>query len=331
MGTLKRKDSLKTSLTVQEAPFRVGFEVQEATVTTTMSQADVAVSYGITPQAMTSASAMGQMSVDVAWGITTQEATVSPTMAQAQISVLDPDVEAFATRAEASGGTLESGVLEDFFDPLVKELKAQGHYADTVFLGAAGAREVVSGSVATIFDASGNQNDATQSDSAKRPTDTTAASFNGRHIADYDGSDDVLVSGADATQPMTLIVAGKGFDDSTSFTDGDTSRVVSGLGTSSSAVVFAGTELAINVDASGSPALISGITDATNSLVRYQGGSEKTGDAGTNDLIDLTLGDEPDTKQERLNFAVGVVVDARLTSAEISSLETIINSYYSIF
>jgi len=341
MGTLKRKDSLKTSLTVQEAPFRVGFEVQEATVTTTMSQADVAVRYGITPQAMAAASAMDPTSVGVSWGITTQEATVSAAMAQAAVSRFDPDVEAFATRVEASGGTLESGIIADLFDPLIKELKAQGYYSDAIFIGAAGAREVVSGSVRTIFDASGHQFDLTQSTTSQRPTDSTSVRLNGKVVSTFDGTDD-QISNSDLTTPMPVTYI-QGFEFLT--LDSDASDIVfsttAGGGdrhffwasTGNNLKVTLGELKASGVEAfENTPYLSSVVGEGGSTKVRVNDTTLFSGSSSNNSGVGFRLGAYYDGNREtNINHSVALIIGQNLSDAESRSLETIIDSYYSIY
>jgi hypothetical protein len=92
----------------------------------------------------------------------------------------------------SNGGTIENGALEGLYDPVIAEAKSAGWYSDLLFFGAASAVENVSGSVATIFDASGDQNDGTQDASASRPT-IQSSGIGSRQSASFDGSDDYMV------------------------------------------------------------------------------------------------------------------------------------------
>lgn len=99
---------------------------------------------------------------------------------------LDDATKAARDRIVGNGWDIEDELTQNLMDPLIRELKDQGHWSDVVHLSAAGARETVSGAIATIPDWSGAQNDATQSDTAKQPTEALIGS---KIAADFDGSD----------------------------------------------------------------------------------------------------------------------------------------------
>lgn len=111
-------------------------------------------------------------------------------------SGLHPLTTSEADRIVSAGGTIEDGLKANLIDPIVQTLDNAGELPNLVFLGAAGAREVISGSVATLYDWSGNANDATQGTSSARPTDGT---LNGRVACDFDATDDILVASFSAT------------------------------------------------------------------------------------------------------------------------------------
>jgi hypothetical protein len=115
----------------------------------------------------------------------------------------------FRDRVKAGGGSIEDGALENLYDPILRKVKEWGLLSDLVFFGAASAVEINSGSIPTIFGASGNENDATQSDTAKQPTKETV---NGRIAATGDGSDDILLTqndiGISGSENREMIVVG---------------------------------------------------------------------------------------------------------------------------
>jgi len=97
--------------------------------------------------------------------------------------------QAFRDRVEATGGSIEDGALEGLYDPILRAVKDWGLLDDLVFFGSASAVENNSGSIATLFDASGNEHDAIQTDTAKRAV-LNKNGIGGRWVADFDGTDD---------------------------------------------------------------------------------------------------------------------------------------------
>jgi hypothetical protein len=115
--------------------------------------------------------------------------------------------QTFRDRVKAGGGSIEDGALESLYDPILRAIKGFTGVglSDLVFFGAGSAVENNSGSIPALFDASGNENDVTQSDTAKQPTEGT---YNGRASALYDITDDVLsASIGDLPDQGTIIVA----------------------------------------------------------------------------------------------------------------------------
>jgi len=120
---------------------------------------------------------------------------------------LDDATKAARDRIVGNGWDIEDELTQDLMDPLIRELKDQSHWSDVVFLSAAGARETISGAIATIPDWSGAENDAIQATAADRPTlDTNGIS--GRCAADFDGAGDALevpTSPLTLTKPFTVV------------------------------------------------------------------------------------------------------------------------------
>jgi len=106
----------------------------------------------------------------------------------------------FRDRVLGNGGSIEEGALGGLYDPILRKVKEWGLLGDLVFFGAASAVENNSGSIPTIFDASGNEYDATQSDTAKQPA-LDKNSVGGRWGAGFDGADDDARA---PTNPLTL-------------------------------------------------------------------------------------------------------------------------------
>jgi hypothetical protein len=139
--------------------------------------------------------------------------------------VLAPAIHAEQDRAQAGGATIESGVYTDLIQPVYDVLDGAGEWSNVVFFGVAGVRDVASGSVSKMYDQSGGQNDASQSTSSKRPTDTTDADFSGHAVSSFDASDDALDTGLSLRQDLTILAGVKAASDWT--TDSDFHAVLS--------------------------------------------------------------------------------------------------------
>jgi len=106
--------------------------------------------------------------------------------------------QAFRDRVKAENGIIEGGSLENLYDPILRAFKGFSGVglSDLPFFGSGSAVKINSGAIPMLFDSSGGENDATQSDTAKQPTDALI----GSKVALYfDGSDDIL------TIPFQLI------------------------------------------------------------------------------------------------------------------------------
>jgi len=99
----------------------------------------------------------------------------------------------FRDRVQAGGGSIEDGSLENLYDPILRAIKGFSGVgpSDLVLFVSASAVENNSGSIPTLFDASGGENDATQTDTAKQPT-LKKDGIGGRWEANGDGNDDRL-------------------------------------------------------------------------------------------------------------------------------------------
>jgi hypothetical protein len=95
----------------------------------------------------------------------------------------------FRDRVKGENGSLEDDCLEGLYDPILRAYKDWGLLSDLVFFGSGSAVEINSGSIPTIFDGSGNKNDAIQTTTAKQSA-LDKNSVGGRWGAVLDGSDD---------------------------------------------------------------------------------------------------------------------------------------------
>jgi hypothetical protein len=94
---------------------------------------------------------------------------------------------------KGKNGSIEDDSLEGLYDPILRTVKGFSGVglSDLVLFVSASAVEVNSGSIPKIFDASGNENDATQTDTAKQPA-LHKNGIGGRWEANGDGNDDIL-------------------------------------------------------------------------------------------------------------------------------------------
>jgi hypothetical protein len=119
--------------------------------------------------------------------------------------------QTFRDRVQAGGGSIEDGALEGLYDPTLRAIEGFSGVglSDLVFFGAASAIENNSGSIQTLFDASGNEHDAMQTTTAEQPT-LDKSSIGGRRGASGDGTDDTITTGRDISisEPITEIAVG---------------------------------------------------------------------------------------------------------------------------
>lgn len=218
------------------------------------------------------------------------DVSVGPMIARrARGRIVPPPIKNELDRARSNGGTVENGVGTDLLGPIYQTLERAGEWNSTIFLGASGVREVVSGSVATLFDISGNGNDAVQGTASARPTDTTAPQFGGKSVLQYDGTDDVLDATTGAyTQPNTVIAAlNRKGTASTSF-DGGRSRGAH-IFDASPTDAFAGNYNSVGTHSAGFHTWV-GLFNGGSSEFWVDDNSVFTGNLGTNDVQDIILG-----------------------------------------
>lgn len=244
-------------------------------------------------------------------------------------------------RILADGGTIEDGLLTGLVDPVLRTLDEAGQLSDLFFFGTAGAREVVSGSVATLYDFSGDANDATQGTSSNRPSDNTSSNFGGHVVANFDGTDDKMstpIVGPYA-QPYTVITVAQVPTD-----DGASHPLTDGLNGARSIVVivrFDNTDQLHFHGGQGKYRLPStdphywvGRADGANSELWEDGSSLGVQDAGGNDFEGLHIGSNlpaGGTLHGNILWASNIVVTADITGGNVQSeIESIISSYYGL-
>jgi len=235
--------------------------------------------------------------------------------------------QTFRDRVQASGGSIQDGALEDLYDPIVRAIKGFSgvSLSDLVFFGSGSAVKINSGSIPTIFDASGNEYDATQTDTAKQLA-LDKDGIGGRWEASGDGSDDVMNTPVNLGSTGTVIVVG----------------AVSGSGAAiiGQPYIF---------EDSGSWAIYNGSTitggshdtdahdfaarfDGSGSRLRVDGTEVLSGDAGGGLAKSIKLMNSP--YNGRPNGEAGalwvVFGGVTLTTDQENSLRTITKDYYSL-
>ena len=107
-------------------------------------------------------------------------------------------------RIKADGGTV---IDEGWMDTTIRTLKAQGVYGNVKFLGDANfaVKKDGSNAVATLYDISGNNNDATQGTGANQPI-WYVNQQNGKSGVSFDGVDDFLLNAAPAYNAQSLSI-----------------------------------------------------------------------------------------------------------------------------
>jgi hypothetical protein len=256
-----------------------------------------------------------------------------PIVSSSSSSSLLQETQDFETRVQGDNGVIEDSSLENLYDEILRAIKgfSDVSLSDLVLFLAASAVKDNSGSIPKLYDASGDENDAIQSDSAKQHTKETRSDFGGRWVAAGDGSDDILpvTSGAGLTQPCTILSV---YRDG----GGDYARVIDDQGTSSGKRIilgqngsyiprlYAGSEINTGTNRSGEVVVQAGRADGSNSLVMTRQNTA-TGDPGTNNLGEITVFPS-DTRP--IYGGTLIAINAGLTQTQINDLFAILASYY---
>jgi len=252
----------------------------------------------------------------------------------------DDLVAAQITRIQADGGTI---VSEEWIRKAIWTLKNQGIYANCKFLGDAnmGVKLDASGvSVQTLYDLSGNNNDATSGVTVNNQPVWTANVQGGRAGLVFDGTDDVLTAAIGTlSQPNTIITAIKNTRTVFTVTNVfiDTTNAVNRLSmyaqqTSGVLGASAGTD-GLSATAIGTTAqILTGLFNGASSVLYKNGASILAADFGAADMTGLSIGDySAGGYPYEGSFFPVIVINAALTTAQRTALETFVNAYYSIY
>ena len=191
--------------------------------------------------------------------------------------------------------------------------------------------------VSSWKDQSGNGNDATQSTAANQPTIYTGGQLvkeGGRLALNFDITDRLTNSMSVINQPITVFnilsvenygAVNYAFD--SGYTTGD--RVFIGVNTSNDWRYFAGSTINTSTSVAFEQTVLTGLFDSGNSEFFLNGLSVSTGNAGSNGLSDLVIGN----KNDGTNFSIyGNMQELILYDADKSSdrtdIEENIGDYY---
>lgn len=245
-----------------------------------------------------------------------------------------PETRRFRRRVKKEGGEIEDGALERLYDPILWQAKDDGWYSNLVFFGAGSAVVNVSGSIAEMFDASGNQNDAAQGTSSQRMT-LSKDSVGGRWGAENDNTDDFLRTNVpDTAQPTTVFGVSKlrnsaDLSAQQSFCDSETQRHVTQTSMNDYGI-YAGTGL-VGGSVDTSPHFRLNNFDGSNSEIFIDGTSVVSGDAGGDSLTEIVIGSDND-RSEYWDGTIQLIgaIGKRIGSSERDALRNICKKFYSI-
>ena len=247
----------------------------------------------------------------------------------------------FRDRVKNEGGSIEDDCLKGLYDPILRTVKDWGLLPDLVFFGSASAVEINSGSIPRLFDASGNEYDPTQNDTAKQPA-LKKDSIGGHWGGDYDGSGDLLHTDLPSavSRPHTLLSVMQTDETSgdnrwaTQYNDNTT-----GGGSpiyfkySGEFQLWGGSNSISGQTTDKNPHLLSGWLDGSgNGKFWIDGTSQGTGSSlGQNDAKGVTLAEGDSDPWDGIKTIDILFGPVQLLESQISELEKIINDYYSIY
>jgi len=244
----------------------------------------------------------------------------------------------FRDRVKGEGGSIEDDCLEGLYDPILRTVKGFSGVglSDLVFFGSGSAVETNSGSIPTLFDASGNEYDAIQTTTADHPT-VDKNSIGGRWGLNFDGSGDELISNNSfTTSPATHfwvaslntssnkehIVDGKKSNNS------DTRQIVRSYGSNWS--IYNGNGISGGT-ADQNDHIFEAVFDGANSEIIIDGTSVAQGDAGIGTLEDMTIGSNRGGGAYWKGLInEGLIFDAKLSSNQRSKIRSHIQDWYSL-
>jgi hypothetical protein len=247
------------------------------------------------------------------------------------------ETETFRDRVKGENGSIEDGSLEDLYDPIVRTVKGFSGVglSDLVLFVSASAVEINSGSIPTLFDASGNEHDAIQTTTADQPT-LDKNSIGGRWGANFDGSGDQMISNNNfTTTPAThfwvaslnVSPATEHIVDGNSNNKNSTRQIVR---TKSSDWSIWDYNKLTDGQADQNDHVFEAVFDGGNSEIIIDGTSVAQGNAGTGTLEDMTIGSQRGGNHWEGLINGGVILDSKLSSSQRSKIRSHIQDWYSL-
>jgi hypothetical protein len=242
----------------------------------------------------------------------------------------------FRGRVKGENGSLEDDCLEGLYDPILRTVKGFSGVglSDLVFFGAGSAVEINSGSIPKIFDASGDEHDATQTDTAKQPALDTNG-IGGRYVGKFDGSEDVLsASNVYDGYPATILAVShlNGVSSTNPIHTSSNNAMLLRAKDTPEWEAYSGSSIT-----SGSPSegdfYTSVVFDAPSSVLRVSGSEVVSGNTeGSKTPGRLDIGADIAGWQAFLNGSIGamVVFRAALSTSQVTDLENNLTEYYSL-
>ena len=261
----------------------------------------------------------------------------------------------FRDRVKGSSGSIEDDSLEGLYDPILRTIKGFSGVglSDLVFFAAGSAVEINSGSIPTIFDASGNEHDAIQTTTTDQPT-LNRNGIGGRWTPDFDGSGDwSYVSFSSTADARTFFCVAEydslshaahpglwGYQSSANdfqqFVNASEKdlwgRVIQENGTQANFASSNGPALSANT-----PFHTVQRADGTSTATQRQNGSQVDSisyDGTIRDLDHLMLGNQSSNFTYNAGWDGGIPLcisfEAHLTDAQVSEIENRYTDFYSI-
>jgi len=243
----------------------------------------------------------------------------------------------FRDRVKGENGSLEDDCLEGLYDPILRTVKGFSGVglSDLVFFGSGSAVEVNSGSIPKIFDGSGNEYDATQSDTAKQPT-LDKNSIGGRWGMNFDGSGDELINNNSfTTTPAThfwvaslnISPSQEHIVDGNSSNNNDTRQIIRSAGGNWN--IYDNSSLNDGT-ADQNDHIFEVVFDGANSEIIIDGTSVVQGNAGNGTLKDITIGSARGGAYWEGLINGGIIFNTKLSANQRSKIRSHIQDWYSL-
>ena len=269
-----------------------------------------------------------------------------------KLGLMLPETIIQRNRIVADGGTI---VDLKWMDRVIRMMKGAGVYGSAKFIGDANMgvkKDGGTGAVSTLYDISGNNNDATQATGTKQPI-WTAAQQNGKAAVIFDGSDDFLqityqwansafhvlsaIKQTTAKEYPAIISESSGTDNgylALGFDAAATHKVAiskTGLATSSSDLTNTiNTTSLLEYFSTGIVAGAVTVTSAQNTIVNGSDLSLTGLSTASTTTIAMSKGGSADV-MEGLVISLMLFSGITLTANQRTALGLLINNYYAIY